>query len=131
MLRPFARSANYVAQNFAPFANLRLLIYFQRPTVQILHNPFPLQRNSQQRRAQRPSNMRTPFAPIQTRKCEPSPQPAHRLQINAQHTERLGPRRPAYFGKSSAGLREKKFTGTNRNSCHIVGITGQSSACGT
>jgi hypothetical protein len=36
-----------------------------------------------------------------------------------------------YFGKSRAGLWSKKFTGFNSNSCHAVGITGQSSACGT
>ncbi len=36
-----------------------------------------------------------------------------------------------YFGKSSAAFRLKKLYGRNSNSCHAVGITGQSSACGT
>ena len=36
-----------------------------------------------------------------------------------------------YFGKSSAALRLKKLYGRNSNSCQAVGITGQSSACGT
>lgn len=35
-----------------------------------------------------------------------------------------------YFGKSSAGLRVKTLIGLSSNSCHIVGITGQSSARG-
>jgi hypothetical protein len=46
---------------------------------------------------------------------------------------RIGPLCPSasYFGKSSAGFCAKKFTGFNSNSCHTVGITGQSSECGT
>jgi hypothetical protein len=36
-----------------------------------------------------------------------------------------------YFGKSRAGLCAKKLTGRSSNSCHTVGITGQSSARGT
>src|SRR5713226_5766728 len=35
----------------------------------------------------------------------------------------------SYFVKSSAGLRAKKLFGRSSNSCHIAGITGQSSEC--
>lgn len=35
------------------------------------------------------------------------------------------------FGRSSAGFAAKKLNGRIWNSCHIVGITGQSSTRGT
>src|SRR5215472_11084128 len=37
----------------------------------------------------------------------------------------------SYCGRSKAALRLKKLSGRNSNSCQTVGITGQSSACGT
>ncbi len=61
----------------------------QRPTIEILGYPFPIERDTQQRGAQRSANVRPAFAPVHTRVSETPAQIQHCSNVDLQPFERL------------------------------------------
>jgi hypothetical protein len=83
----FSNAKAKSSQHFS-FSNTRDV---QGSAVQVRYDPFPFQRDAQERRSQRPANVRSSLAPIHARVRESPSQRSSSLDINAKRGKTFCP----------------------------------------